>query len=39
MTLRKPMEAPEIVVIPGFAGCWFVQVDEDLPKLRVYRTS
>lgn len=39
MKLRKPMEAPEIVVIPGFAGRWFLQVDEDLPKARVYRTD
>ena len=37
MKLRKPMQAPEIVVIPGFAGRWFLQVDEDLPKARVYR--
>ena len=39
MKLRKPMEAPEIVVTPGFAGRWFLQVDEDLPKARVYRTD
>lgn len=39
MTLRKPMQAPEVVVIPGFAGRWFLQVDEDLPKARVYRTD
>lgn len=39
MKLRKPIEAPEIVVIPGFAGRWFLQVDEDLPKARVYRTD
>ncbi len=37
MKLHKPLEAPEIVVIPGFAGRWFLQVDEDLPKARVYR--
>lgn len=37
MRLRKPIEAPEIVVVPGFAGRWFLQVDEDLPKARVYR--
>ena len=39
MKLRKPVEAPEIVVIPGFAGRWFLQVDDDLPKARVYRTD
>ena len=37
MKLRKPFESPEIVVIPGIAGRWFLQVDEDLPKARVYR--
>lgn len=37
MTLRKPFEAPDIVVVPGIAGRWFLQVDEDLPKARVYR--
>jgi hypothetical protein len=37
MKLRKPMDAPEIVLVPGIAGRWFLQVDEDLPKARVYR--
>jgi len=37
MTLRAPMQAPEIVVVPGVAGRWFLQVHEDLPKARVYR--
>lgn len=37
MKLRKPMESPEIVLVPGIAGRWFLQVDEDLPKARVYR--
>jgi hypothetical protein len=37
MTLRKPLESPEIVVAPGLVGRWFLQVDEDLPKARVYR--
>ncbi|KAF1718677.1 hypothetical protein CSC74_03670 [Pseudoxanthomonas yeongjuensis] len=37
MKLRKPFESPEIMVIPGIAGRWFLQVDEDLPKARVYR--
>ncbi|MEO8002554.1 MAG: hypothetical protein ABI644_11815 [Arenimonas sp.] len=37
MKLRKPMQSPEIIVVPGFAGRWFLQVDEDLPKARVYR--
>jgi len=37
MKLRKPFESPEILVVPGIAGRWFLQVDEDLPKARVYR--
>ena len=37
MKLRKPMQSPEIIVVPGVAGRWFLQVDEDLPKARVYR--
>jgi hypothetical protein len=23
--------------VPGIAGRWFLQVDEDMPKARVYR--
>lgn len=37
MRLRKALQSPEIVVLPGIAGRWFLQVDEDLPKARVYR--
>lgn len=37
MKLRKPMQSPNIIVVPGIAGRWFLQVDEDLPKARVYR--
>jgi hypothetical protein len=37
MTLHKPLHTPEIVVVPGVMGRWFLQVDEDLPKARVYR--
>ncbi len=37
MSLNKPMVKPEIVVVPGVAGRWFLQVDEDMPKARVYR--
>lgn len=35
--IRKPMQSPDIVVVPGVAGRWFLQVDEDFPKARVYR--
>lgn len=37
ITLRRPLESPEILVVPGLAGRWFLQVDEDYPKARVYR--
>jgi len=37
MKLRKALQSPEVVVVPGIAGRWFLQVDEDLPKPRVYR--
>ncbi|WP_408950569.1 hypothetical protein [Lysobacter sp. Hz 25] len=37
MKLRKPLVAPKILVVPGVAGRWFLQVDEDMPKARVYR--
>lgn len=37
MRLKAPMARPEIVVVPGVAGRWFLQVDEDMPKARVYR--
>jgi hypothetical protein len=39
MRLRKPLVAPEVLVVPGIAGRWFLQVDEDLPKARVYRSD
>ncbi|HEL2978212.1 TPA: hypothetical protein UMB92_001035 [Stenotrophomonas maltophilia] len=37
MKLRKVLQSPQIAVIPGIAGRWFLQVDEDLPKARVFR--
>ncbi len=37
MKLRKPVSNPAIVVVPGIAGRWFLQVDPDLPKARVFR--
>jgi hypothetical protein len=36
-TLRTPLDAPEVKVVPGLAGRWFLQVVEDMPKARVYR--
>ncbi|KAF1709232.1 hypothetical protein CSC70_10410 [Pseudoxanthomonas kalamensis DSM 18571] len=37
LRLREPVESPEILLVPGIAGRWFLQVDEDLPKARVFR--
>lgn len=37
MKLRAARDNPPIVVVPGIAGRWFLQVDEDLPKARVFR--
>lgn len=37
MRLETPLESPEILVVPGIAGRWFLQVDPELPKARVYR--
>ena len=37
MKLRKPLQDPPIVLVPGVAGRWFLQVDEDMPKARVFR--
>ena len=35
--IGKTLQSQEVQVIPGVAGRWFLQVDEDLPKARVYR--
>lgn len=37
LRLRASLDAPGVLVVPGVAGRWFLQVDEDLPKARVYR--
>lgn len=39
LTLRTPLHDPEVRVVPGIAGRWFLQFDEDLPKARVYRVD
>lgn len=37
LKLRKQLHSPEMKVVPGIAGRWFMQVgDEDVPKPRVY---
>jgi len=37
LKLPKTLDAPEVVVVPGIAGRWFLQVVEGMPKARVYR--
>jgi len=37
LKLKASRTNPAIVVVPGIAGRWFLQVDEDLPKARVFR--
>jgi len=37
LTLRKPLENPEVELVPGMMGRWFFHIDEDLPGARVYR--
>jgi len=39
MKLRKPLENPEVVLVPGVMGRWFLQIEEDAPKARVYRVD
>lgn len=37
--LRAPLASPEVTLVPGVAGRWFLEVDPDLPKARVYRVD
>ncbi|WP_345777316.1 hypothetical protein [Lysobacter sp. MMG2] len=37
LKLPKTLDAPEILVVPGVAGRWFLQVVDGMPKARVYR--
>lgn len=36
MKLPKPMTEPQIKLVPGIVGRWFLQVSEDYPMARVY---
>jgi hypothetical protein len=35
--LAKPVQSPEVRIVPGAAGRWFFKLDEDTPGPRVYR--
>lgn len=37
VTLSRPVEAPTVRLVPGVMGRWFLELDEDHPKARVYR--
>ena len=37
LKLPKTLDAPQILVVPGVAGRWFLQVVDGMPKARVYR--
>ncbi|BDU15843.1 hypothetical protein [Lysobacter auxotrophicus] len=37
LKLPRTLDAPGIVVVPGVAGRWFLQVVDGMPKARVYR--
>lgn len=37
VTLRYALDAPSVRLVPGIAGRWFLELDEDHPKARVYR--
>lgn len=39
MKLRSALLAPEVEVVPGIAGRWFIHIGDDLPGARVYRTD
>lgn len=37
--LPQPRNAPTVKLVPGLGGRWFLEVDENLPKARVYRVD
>ncbi|GAB1595313.1 hypothetical protein [Lysobacter claricitrinus] len=37
VTLRRAIDGPTVRLVPGLAGRWFLELDEDHPKARVYR--
>lgn len=39
MRIRKPLQSPQVLVVPGLTGRWFLRVDQHLPKARVSRAD
>lgn len=37
--LRVPVQAPDVDIVPGIAGRWFLKLDENTPGPRVYRVE
>jgi hypothetical protein len=35
--IGRPLEAPQVKIVPGVAGRWFFRIDDDAPGARVYR--
>jgi hypothetical protein len=35
--LRKPLDSPEVKLVPGAAGRWFFRIDDDTPVRGLYR--
>lgn len=36
-TLPRALQDPAVKVVPGLVGRWFIEIDADMPKARVYR--
>ncbi|WP_246022773.1 hypothetical protein [Cognatilysobacter terrigena] len=37
--LNRAIDSPTVRLVPGIAGRWFLELDEDHPKARVYRSD
>lgn len=37
--LNRAIDSPTVRLVPGIAGRWFLELDEDHPKARVYRSG
>lgn len=36
-TLPRTLQDPAVKIVPGVIGRWFIEIDPDMPKARVYR--